>query len=129
MARIICRSNGLCRHASQRHGVLDVLVGVDGAAQGHRASAARHDLYASVLCARRAQAFVRGYLLFRAEDFLLVRFRQFDHLSGIARPGTSNDAAPTENGKVIELPKPYEKKIFGTEKQMSSDESLSTARA
>ena len=34
------------RHAPRRHGVLDVLLGLDGPAQGHRAPAARHGLHA-----------------------------------------------------------------------------------
>ena len=37
------------RHASRRHGVLDVLLGLDRPAEGHRASAARHGLHASLL--------------------------------------------------------------------------------
>jgi hypothetical protein len=40
--------------------------------------------------------------------------------AGFGCPGTRSDAAPAEYGNVIEFPKPYAKKIFGTEKQMSS---------
>ena len=44
------------RHPSQRDGVLDVLVGLDRTAQGHRASAARHGLQRRGLCAQSAEA-------------------------------------------------------------------------
>src|SRR5206468_1581378 len=49
--------------------------------------------------------------------------------AGFGWPGSSSVAAPAENGKVMELPKPYAKKIFGTERQMSSGLSFSTLRA
>jgi acyl-CoA synthetase (AMP-forming)/AMP-acid ligase II len=46
-------------HAPQRDGVLDVFVGLDRTAQGHRASAARHGLYRGGLRAPRAEARAR----------------------------------------------------------------------
>src|SRR5215475_2661615 len=46
--------------------------------------------------------------------------------AGSGRPGNRTLEAPAANGNVSELPKPYAKKIFGTEKQMSSGCSLRT---
>ena len=80
VARRAAAGAGTRRHAPRRHGVLDVLVGLDGPAEGHRAPAARHGLYAPLLRAPPAGAERARRVLLGAEDLLRLRHGQLHHL-------------------------------------------------
>ena len=72
---------GLRRYRFRGHGLLDVLVGLDRAAQGDRPPASRHGVHASVLRLACAAAQGGRSLLLGAEDLLRLWIRQFPHIS------------------------------------------------
>src|SRR6266436_6143116 len=73
----------------------------DRPTERHRPSAARHALYASVICALGAQADAGGYLLFSSEDFLFLRLWQFDNVSVFGRRNIAADAWPSHAGSGV----------------------------
>ena len=86
------------RHRPQRDGVLDVFVGLDRTAQGHRPSAARHGLQRCRVRAQCAEAEARRHLLFGAENLLRLWLRQFHHLPVLGGRGDAAAAGPAEAG-------------------------------
>ena len=87
------------RHPSQRDGVLDVFVGLDRPAQGHRASAARHALQRRGVCQEHSPARTGRHLLLRAENLLRLWIRQFHHLPVLGRRDDAAAAGSAEAGR------------------------------
>ena len=94
------------RYPSRRHGVLDVLVRIDRAPEGHRASAARHALHAPVVRAPPAAADAGRHLLLGAEDLLRLRLRQLDHLPLLRRRLQRPAARPAQARRHLRLHRP-----------------------